>query len=340
MSHSSGIPVSESLKQTFAEARTENSKRFIKVCIENDEMIAVDSRPAKGDWESDLSLVSQVFEAEKACYILYRAQQDEWVIFCYVPDKSKVKDKMLYASSRSNLRQQLGSNFFKDEIFGTVPNDFNKEGYQQHVHSKKADAPLTEREAQKKNELESGEIYTGGSTTYVHGVSFPVDSGVIQGAKDLLAGKFNYLQVSIDIDNEKVVCGHTGNVSLTELITSKIGSAEPRFHFFRYQHNYEGSNVTSILFIYSCPDGSQGTKPAPVRMRMLYSSSKANVAEIIASQGGKIDGRFEVNSPDDISEELVIEVLHPKKEEKNKGFSRPSRPGKGGARLIRENQQN
>lgn len=84
-------------------------------------MIAVDSRPAKGDWESDLSLVSQVFEAEKACYILYRAQQDEWVIFCYVPDKSKVKDKMLYASSRSNLRQQLGSNFFKDEIFGTVP---------------------------------------------------------------------------------------------------------------------------------------------------------------------------------------------------------------------------
>lgn len=47
-----------------------------------------------------------------------------------------------------------------------------------------------------------------------------------------------------------------------------------------------------------------------------------------------------MNSPDDISEELVIEVLHPKKEEKNKGFSRPSRPGKGGARLIRENQQN
>jgi hypothetical protein len=37
-------------------------------------------------------------------------------------------------------------------------------------------------------------------------------------------------------------------------------------------------NVT--VYIYSCPDGSNGKKSAPIRMRMLYSSSKANVASI------------------------------------------------------------
>jgi twinfilin-like protein len=338
MSHSSGIPVNAKLQQSFGEARTSNSKRLIKVYIENDEMIEVGSKPIQGSWEDDLSYMKDLLDAEKACYILYRIEED-WVLFCYVPDKCKVKEKMLYASSRSNLRQQLGSNYFKDEIFGTVLSDFSKEGYQQHVHSKKAEAPLTEREAQKKNELESGEIYTGGNTKYIHGVTFPIDNSVTQATKDLLAGKFNYAQISIDIENEKIIVDHTGNVTLDQLKKTKISGSEPRFHFFRYAHNYEGASVTSNVFIYSCPDGSGGTKPAPVRMRMLYSSSKANVGDILTNQGGQIHARLEPSSPDEISEEELLESLHPKKEEKNKGFSKPSRPGKGGARLIRDTQK-
>lgn len=215
MSHSSGIPVSEKLKISFGEARTSNSKRLIKIQIENDEMVEVGSRPPKGSWESDLSLLDEIFEADKASYVLFKTE--DWVLFCYVPDKCKVKDKMIYASSRANLKQQLGSNYITDEIFGTVLSDFSKDGYEHHVHSRKAEAPLTEREAQKKNELESGEIYTGGSTNYVHGVAFPVDQAVLQGAKDLLGGKFNYLQVSIDIEGEKIVVDHTGNTTLEEL---------------------------------------------------------------------------------------------------------------------------
>ncbi len=53
---------------------------------------------------------------------------------------------MIYASTRSNLKQQLGANFFSDEVFGTVASDFSKKGYEQHVTSKKMEAPLTEQE--------------------------------------------------------------------------------------------------------------------------------------------------------------------------------------------------
>jgi len=74
-------------------------------------------------------------------------------------------------------------------------------------------------------------------------------------------------------------------------------------------------------------------------MRMLYSSSKANVSDIINSQGGRIDAKVEVNVADEIDLEEITETLHPKKEEKLKGFSRPKKPGKGGARLIRDTQQ-
>lgn len=63
-------------------------------------------------------------------------------------------------------------------------------------------------------------------------------------------------------------------------------------------------------------------------MRMLYSSSKANVGEIVKSVGGNVDGRLEINTAEDISEDILMNLIHPQKEEKKANFSKPSRPGK------------
>jgi len=116
---------------------------------------------------------------------------------------------MLYASSRSNLKQQLGNNYFIDEVFGDNANDFSIKGYQHHVESKKTEAPLTEQEQIKRNEMESGEIYSGGASTYVHGVAFPVESAVTTAAKKLIGGELDYIQIAIDCDNEKIILGKT-----------------------------------------------------------------------------------------------------------------------------------
>jgi len=117
-------------------------------------------------------------------------------------------------------------------------------------------------------------------------------------------------------------------------LPKKISADQPRFHFFAYSHDFEGSQTVSIVFVYSCPDGSKGTKSAPVKMRMLYSSSKANVGEILSSVGGKIDGKLEVNTSEDITEEVVLNLLHPPKEEKKSSFSKPTRAGKGARKLV------
>jgi len=71
-------------------------------------------------------------------------------------------------------------------------------------------------------------------------------------------------------------------------------------------------------------------------MRMLYSSSKANVADIVKASGGNIDAKLEINTGDEINEDELLTVLHPQKVEAAKNFSKPARPGKGGARLIRK----
>jgi len=337
MSHSSGIPASDSLRNSFGSTITSKDKRVLKVQIENDKMNDVASLPISGTWEEDLAAVPTLFDKQKPCFILFRLDSEtaQFVLFCYVPDKAPVKEKMLYASSRSNLKQQLGLTYFVDEVFGTVVADFTLEGYQHHVQSKKSEAPLTEQEQIKKNELESGPIYSGGQTTYVHGVAFPVDPQASDAMKKLVSGGVNYVQIAIDCDKERIILDHSGKVDFEGLL-SEIRADEPRFHFYSYAHEFEGASVKSIVFIYSCPDGSKGTKSAPVRMRMLYSSSKANVADSLGHSGGKIEGRMEVNTAEDITEELLVTILHPVKEEKKANFSKPTKPGKGGRQMIRK----
>jgi len=337
MSHSSGIPVSDRLKDNFGTTITSCDKRLIKVQIENEELVDITSCGNNGNWEEDLGQIQSLLDKEKPCYILFRmdSSNPQWVIFCYVPDKSKVKEKMLYASSRSNLKQQLGMNYFVDEVFGTVPADFSLEGYKHHVQSKKSEAPLTEQEQIKKSEIESGPIYTGGQTTYVHGVAFPVDKAASDAMIKLAKGGCNYVQIAIDCAKEKVILDHIGNVDIDSL-GKEILTDEPRFHFYAWNHEFEGANTTSHIFLYSSPDGSNGTKSAPVRMRMMYSSSKANVGEILSVAGGKVDGKLEINTASDISEEVFINLIHPQKEEKKANFTKPSRPGKGGRQLIRK----
>jgi len=46
--------------------------------------------------------------------------------------------------------------------------------------------------------------------------------------------------------------------------------------------------------------------------------------------------KFEINSPSEISEEILLREIHPEEEVKKQAFARPSRPGRGGRRLIRD----
>jgi len=330
MSHSSGIPVSASLRAAFSP-----EKRILKVEIVNDELVEVEHRPISGTWEKDFEQIPSLLAVDKPCYLLYNRDPEakQWLLFCYVPDKSKVKDKMLYASTRANLKLQLGNSYFVEDIFGTVPVDFSLKGFQHHVESRKSEAPLTESEMTKKTELHQP-IYSGGSTNYVHGVSFPVDEAVFGAVKEILSRTINYIQLAVDITGEKIILGQKATIDFAGFI-GKIPTSEPRFHVFAWKHDVEGSETVSTLYVFSCPDGSKGTTSAPVKMRMLYSSSKANVSSIITNAGGTIDLRLEINAGSDLIEEEIFAQLHPQAAEKEQSFSRPSRPGKGGRKLIR-----
>uniref|UniRef100_A0A452S4E6 Twinfilin actin binding protein 2 n=1 Tax=Ursus americanus TaxID=9643 RepID=A0A452S4E6_URSAM len=155
MAHQTGIHATEELKEFFAKARA-GSVRLIKVVIEDEQLVLGASRELMGRWDQDYDkAVLPLLDAQEPCYLLYRldsqnAQGFEWLFLAWSPDNSPVRLKMLYAATRATVKKEFGGGHIKDELFGTVKDDLSFAGYQKHLSSCAAPAPLTsaERELQ------------------------------------------------------------------------------------------------------------------------------------------------------------------------------------------------
>lgn len=92
-----------------------------------------------------------------------------------------------------------------------------------------------------------------------------------------------------------------------------ISPVEPRFTFYRFAQGPE-LEKSALLFFFICPadpPGSGGIQ-ATRRKRMMYPLMKRAVLEAAAGEAGlTADKRFEVEETAEITDDLVIEVLHP-----------------------------
>jgi len=333
---SSGIGVSNEVRTHFLDG----TFRFMKIQISEDLVLnLIENTSPYGSFEDDLSDLQPMLDPNEPCYILARTdkknQRDQyrWNLFCYVPDRAPVRQKMLYASTRSNLRQQLGDDYFTDELFGTIPGDFTLQGYKSYIKHKESDVPLTREEERIQEDREQGVFVGGGGTggAYSHGIKFPIDDDVNEAMDKIKDGSINYVQITIDVDAERVRLCESATIDVNDL-GSYISKTEPRFHFFKFDHSFEDAEVTSYIYIYSCPDGSGGTVSAPVKMRMLFSSSKQNVESLLTSRGVVTSLKMEVNNSEDVTESEITNLLHPQKEVKKK-INKPT--PRGGRKLIK-----
>lgn len=74
----------------------------------------------------DYTKITNFFEPVTPAYVLVRLDEKDtkggynWLFLCYVPDNAKVRDKMLYASTRASLTKGLGDSHFTDSVYGTT----------------------------------------------------------------------------------------------------------------------------------------------------------------------------------------------------------------------------
>ncbi|XP_053455981.1 toll-like receptor 9 isoform X4 [Nycticebus coucang] len=283
MAHQTGIHATDELKEFFAKARA-GSIRLIKVVIEDEQLVLGASQEPVGRWDQDYDrAVLPLLDAQQPCYLLYRldsqnAQGFEWLFLAWSPDNSPVRLKMLYAATRATVKKEFGGGHIKDELFGTVKDDLSFAGYQKHVSSCAAPAPLTsaERELQqiRINEVKT-ELSVESKQQTLQGLAFPLQPGAQRALQQLQQKVINYVQLKLDLERETIDLVHTEPTDVAQL-PSRVPRDTARYHFFLYKHTHEGDLLESVVFIYSMP----GYK-CSIKERMLYSSCKSHLLDSV-----------------------------------------------------------
>ncbi|KAB0358092.1 hypothetical protein FD755_009339 [Muntiacus reevesi] len=283
-------------------------------------------RELVGRWDQDYDgAVLPLLDAQQPCYLLYRldsqnAQGFEWLFLAWSPDNSPVRLKMLYAATRATVKKEFGGGHIKDELFGTVKDDLSFAGYQKHLSSCAAPAPLTSAE----RELQQIRINEG--------LAFPLQPQAQRALQQLRQKMINYIQLKLDLERETIELVHTEPTDVAQL-PSRVPRDAARYHFFLYKHTHEGDPLESVVFIYSMP----GYK-CSIKERMLYSSCKSRLLDSVEQDFQlEIAKKIEIGDGAELTADFLYDEVHPKQHLAKRAFAKPRGPeGKRGhKRLIR-----
>jgi twinfilin-like protein len=345
MSHQTGIKCNEDLRGFFAKAK-EGRMRLIKVIINNSEQLALETykETSSKDWKLDYNdCVVPVLDPKTPCYLFYRLDDKNdnngymWLFITWSPDFASVKNKMLYAATKSTLKLEFGAGHIKDELFGTVKEDCSLEGYLKHLKSQLAPKPMTNREEEleqiKLNETRTN-INVDTKQKTLQGVMFPLEKRADDYLIKFQNGFLNYLQFTIDIKNQLILLDRYKENLNADQFASECNKDNGCFHLYRFIHRFDNVEFKNVLFIYSMPGFS-----ASIKERMLYSSCKNEFLNFIKSNYSLVDvsKTFEISEANEITEDFLIEELHPKQAVSAKKFDKPKLATKGPRRITRGN---
>ncbi|KAI8069934.1 hypothetical protein BC940DRAFT_296514 [Gongronella butleri] len=315
MSHQSGIKVSEELASTFAEAVSQGNTRLLRVNIVNEALACTASMPVKGSFDQDFAEIVGYLEDKTPSYVLVRMddkanQEYQWLFLCYVPDNAKIRDKMLYASTRATLTKDLGDSKFVDNIYGTQKSEFTSDGYKKHLAHKKAEAPLTQREKElaqvKAAEAEAASAFQGTSErrTYTPGIEMAMADEVKNALAALKDADRPHNYVSLYMKNEAIALSEAKQVDVNDLKTT-IPANDPRYTFYVFKHQHQGQEKEAIVFVYTCPASSK------IRDRMIHSASKRSVLSGAALEAEiDVQKKYETSDPSEVTAEYLLEDLY------------------------------
>ncbi|KAH0598429.1 hypothetical protein MHUMG1_03727 [Metarhizium humberi] len=325
---------SQELQAEFNSLLSSPSTFGLIVGIEKESLVPLTTLPSQGpSFLENLGSLQSHLEPNVPLYILLRRYDDipRLTAISYVPDTAHVRQKMLFASTRLTLVRELGSEHFRETIFVTTADELSESGFKKHDAHTQLAAPLTEEERTlgevKRAEQEAG---SGTGTREIHlskSFAMPVAEDAVAALKDLGQDDGRVvamLKINPESESVEVLPESPRPASIAELAKA-ISTTEPRFTFYRFKHTHNGAEQSPVLFFYTCPL-TAGNKS--IKKRMLYPLMKRAVLEIADKEAGlSLEKKFEVEEPSEITEQSVMDDLHPKTTARS-GFSRPKRPGR------------
>ncbi|KAM3434760.1 hypothetical protein MY4824_005269 [Beauveria thailandica] len=326
----SGIAASQELHEQFSSLLSSPSTFALLVGIEKESLVPVANVASTSSFSGDLRSLQSHIKPNAAVYAIIRRYDaaPKLAAVSYVPDAAPVRQKMLFASTRLTLTRELGLEHFRESLFFTTPDEFTETGFKKADAHAQLEAPLTEEERTlgevKRAEQEAG---AGTGTREIHlskSLAMPVSEEAIAALKDMQGSRaVTMLKINPATEAIELVPESPSPITIAEL-SQAISSTEPRFTFYRYRHTH-GDEQSPLLFFYTCP-ASTGAKS--IKNRMMYPLMKRAVLTIADQEAGlTIEKKFEVEETSEVTDQLVLDDLHPKPTARQ-GFSRPKRPGR------------
>jgi twinfilin-like protein len=265
--------------------------------------------------------------ANSPSYVVVNLENNKHVLLSHVPPTSQVRDKMLYSSSRTSLKDGLGKALFVDDYFFSDVDECTYAQYQRAQRSDDHSDVMTMAEREKMNDAHS---------TAPHNVklaamaSLPLDftssaQDALRALQDESANKF--YTFSLDAQTQAVSAESHSMNGINDVTAFTQQLHEPRYILFRYQHKHDNQSSSPLIFIYCCPDRAHH------KLRMIYASSKRVMVEACDAASLTLVKKLETTESDEVTSKSLEEELYPKSAEKA-AFAKPARPGRGRARMI------
>ncbi len=231
------------------------------------------------------------------------------------------------------MKKELGAENFFAEFFSDNINDFSWANLQASLVKESHAAPATEKEVHRKqaDELEAQERRqaAGSSGVGTSTVPFALTPSAASKVDDLKAGKAQSVQLFLDPATEAIEL-HSAPSATAASLGSTITGDKPLYVLFSLDH----AGAKHLVLVYYCPE------KAPVRHKMLASTGKAALLRGLSDRGYPVVKSIEVSEGNEVNENDLRAEVESATATVTAGdapsvtrVSRPTRPGKGGARL-------
>uniref|UniRef100_A0A4W5LGI2 Twinfilin actin-binding protein 2a n=1 Tax=Hucho hucho TaxID=62062 RepID=A0A4W5LGI2_9TELE len=248
-----------------------------------------------------------------------------------------VRQKMLYSATIATVKKEFGGGHVKDEMFGTAEEDICLEGYQRHVSTSSGPAPpphiplsnnvlclciCCPHQVKTETSVES-------KSQTLQGLTFPLQEDAKRVLQQLAQKHINYIQLKLDTEKEMIELVHSDPTEAYEL-PCRVPTDTPRYHFFLYKHSHEGDYLE-----YCCIYSMRGYS-CSIKERMLYSSCKSRLLdEVEKDYHLEVAKKMEIDNGDELTEEFLYDVVHPKQHAFQQAFAKPCGPtGKRGSKRL------
>jgi hypothetical protein len=228
------LHVEEALREVFQKAQDNNTTRCLEVHVKNECLVANKAYAVDANMTPETQWQTIQSESNAPCLLLFHIASTngpwKWILVAYVSDSLPVREKMLYASARDCVKQQLGLGYFVGDVHTTDLRSFSFQELIATMHHNSG--PLSEIEVLLKEEARlERDLSVKASAMNV--MPFGVMADCARALKALAQSSMSEW-LSLKLENEKLAVDKSVHGILEDQVNDLVEKQVPSFVVYRY----------------------------------------------------------------------------------------------------------